>query len=62
MNENQRRPCSTKTKGATCGHEPESHYPERVSSPDGVPRVHYRACLAAFCDCDGYQAPPKETP
>lgn len=33
----------------TCGHAAESHYQEQVGHRS-VPR----ACLAAFCACDGY--------
>lgn len=42
-----------------CKHEPEAHHREYVSSPDGVPRPVYFACLVLHCSCEKYKKPSK---
>lgn len=59
----EREPCArVLAYGKKCGHEKDSHHREYDSSPDGVPRAVYYACLAAFCNCPGYVAETKRHP
>ncbi len=43
-----------KKKTVRCGCDRDAHHAERVSSPDGIPRVEYLGCLNHFCNCKRY--------